>query len=684
MTMMPLPLDKAQQKWVYRRDLLRPASLKEVFTRIHDHLAANASSITRSEALARQLITLLFVKAHDELSTFPDAPLSFCWRPGETALQLKQRLTRFFQEEVKSAYRGIFDDEDKLDLDAESLSFAVLALQGFLVTESERDAVGEAFESIIGSTLKGSRGQFFTPRNVVRMIVEMVSPSPDERILDPACGSGGFLTTAMRYMSERYHLSDLDTAQLHLFGVDKDKFLAKVAQAYLTIIGSGGRVLHEDSLASPERWQEDARQILRFGSFDVVMTNPPFGTKLTIKDEERLSQYDLGRKWRRDRSTGQWRKTPKVAPTSLQILFIERALDFLKDGGRLGIVLPESLMANPSYGYVTEYMRRRGRIEAVVAMPEELFQPFTHTKSCVVVLTKGGKSRGTIFMATAKWCGHDSRGKPLYRSQDGHKELLDDIPEITKRFVSLARQKDTSLRHTHLGFLIKNEDIQDNIFVPKYYDPEIRQALIALEQTHDLVTIGDLVEQKVLSITTGVEVGRLAYGTGNIPFIRTSDIVNWELKIDPKHAVSEEIYEEYRARAHVQPYDILMVRDGTYLVGTSCMITEVDTRILFQSHIYRIRVLKPDLIDPFLLFALLNTPIVKRQIYAKRFTQHIIDTLGGRVKEIVLPIPRDPMLRERISTRTREIIETRARLRTAAHEVVAEAIKGLALEEDLD
>jgi type I restriction enzyme M protein len=158
----------------------------------------------------------------------------------------------------------------------------------------------------------------------------------------------------------------------------------------------------------------------------------------------------------------------------------------------------------------------------------------------------------------------------------------------------------------------------------------------------------------------------MAYGTGRIPFIRTSDLSNWEIKADFKHGVSQEIYERHRRKADVTPRDILMVRDGTYLIGTTAMVTESDVPMLFQSHICCIRVLRSELIDPWVLFVALNTPIVKQQIRAKQFTQDIIDTLGQRVLELSLPIPFDPVLKRSYAESARQIFAERARLRDKA------------------
>lgn len=107
------------------------------------------------------------------------------------------------------------------------------------------------------------------------------------------------------------------------------------------------------------------------------------------------------------------------------------------------------------------------------------------------------------------------------------------------------------------------------------------------------------------TISTGDEVGKLAYGTGQIPFIRTSDIANWEIKLDPKQGLSDDIYTKLAPKQDVQPYDILMVRDGTYLVGTCAMISPSETKIVYQSHLYKIRSNDHDRINPYLLLALL-------------------------------------------------------------------------------
>lgn len=665
-----------------RRDLTPPLNLKSVFRDIRNHLAGMTTGITRDETLAQQIINLLFCKIYDELNTSLDEIVSFRAGVGEPPGVVQNRITHLFDSNVKREYDDVFDKSDTLTLDAESMVYVVGELQNYLISGANRDAIGDAFEVFIGPALRGTEGQFFTPRNVVRMIVDILDPSPGEFLIDPACGSGGFLIVAIEHTWRKLDIEakakgwnaellgskKREVATRYFRGIDKDAFLAKVTKAYMAIIGDGrGGVFCENSLLPTKEWPERVQNKVPLNTFDVLLTNPPFGSKISIRGTTLLGQYELGRQWSKNKQTNSWeQQTILRGRQSPQILFIERCLQLLKPGGRMGIILPESLLGNPSHEYIMQWLRSRVRLLGIVSMPEELFQPYTHAKTCVVFLEKkavDGIEDYPIYMGIVKWCGHDSRGLPI---------PYDDIPKIAHSYGRIASGNKNVDR---FGFHQRLSEIVGNIFVPKYYDPEITAVLTTLIETHELPTVGSLVDKGIIQITTGDEIGKLSYGTGTIPFIRTSDITNWELKIDPKHGVSDEIYEKYRKRQDVREGDILLVRDGTYLVGTNCMLTKSDTQILFQSHLYKLRILRPDILSPYLLLAALNSPIVKKQVWAKRFTQDIIDTLGNRIMEIVLPVPKETVLKEQIIRETQAIVEGRALLREKT-KAVASAIMG--------
>ena len=220
------------------------------------------------------------------------------------------------------------------------------------------------------------------------------------------------------------------------------------------------------------------------------------------------------------------------------------------------------------------------------------------------------------------------------------------------------------------GFILALSSLRNGVLIPKYYDPKLEIDLRELGETHRLVSLAKLVREGILSWYTGIEIGKMAYGTGVIPFIRTSDISNWELKGDPKQNVSEEIYEENKQ--DIRAGDIFVVRDGTYLVGVSCILTERDTNILYCGGLYKLRVEKQTQLDPYLLLVLLNAPIVRRQMRAKQFTRDIIDTLGKRLFEVLLPFPKDDQLVASIVKETRNVIDKRVELRDRIKEIAIE------------
>jgi type I restriction enzyme M protein len=432
-----------------RKDLKSATNLKSVFKAIRNYLAANAVGITRDEVFAQQLINLIFCKIYDERFTKKDDIVSFRAGLEESSSDVLTRINHLFNH-VKKQYADVISVSDSIQLDEHCLTYVVGELQLYCLSECERDAVAEAFEIFIGPSLKGPQGQFFTPRNVVKMVIDMVDPEPDDKIIDPACGSGGFLDEALRHVwrkvDERgqalgWPEKEIDNekqkvAIRNFWGIDKDDFLSKVAKAYMAILGDGrGGIFCDNSLERRENWKVQTRENIAFEGFDVVITNPPFGKKLAIDQEELLKTFNLGKVWKRN-EVGEFVSDGLQDKQPPQLLFIERCLDLLRSGGKLGIVLLESIFGMPKYRYVVDYITKNATILAIATLPEDLFQPNTHAKTCVVIIKKTvSKKAHNIFMCDVKWCGHDSRGNPTYSVDDaGKKVLLDEIPLVAPRF----------------------------------------------------------------------------------------------------------------------------------------------------------------------------------------------------------------------------------------------------------
>ena len=639
-------------------------NLKSLFREIRDYFAGNVTGITRDESIAQNIMRLLFCKMFEEVS--PGKAMTFEELAKIDDDGISEATARLF-EEVKQAFPGVFEPEEKVEVSGKNLNWLITKLKGLELLAADRDVVGDAFEELIGTSFRGGEGQFFTPRNVVEMMINVLEPSDGARVIDPACGSGGFLAHTARYLRKS------GSQNYEIIGIDKDAFLAKIARIYLSLLDPGkNSVFCENSLENPSNWSESSKLKVELGTFDFVLTNPPFGAKIPVTGERLLSQYNLAHRW--DHEGESWHKTPKMYDKQPpQILFIERCMQLLKDDGKMGIVLPEGIFGNPSDRYIWEYLNQVSDIDGVVSLSQETFQPSTHTKTSVLFLSKGkSKSRKKIFMSMAKNIGHNKNGKLIYKMNAQGSAILDtaglpvlndDLGEVTQR-IKLIR-KNSKFPVDHFGYQISREHINENIYIPEYYNPEIDVELKKMVDSgsRKIVSISDLLSEGTLKISRGKEIGSNHYGTGEIPFVRTSDIVNWEIKVDPIKGVSDEVYNQFKKQMDIQERDILFVNDGTFLIGRTAMITRLDSKILIQSHVRKIRVKKPETITPYYLLYLLNTEIVQRQIEAKTFIQATISTIGNRLEEVLLPIHTDRKEMFKISNEIQSIVEARADLR---------------------
>jgi len=396
-----------------RKDLKPTHNLKATFKAIRNHLAANTIGATRDEVLAQQLINLVFCKIYDERFTEPNDIVTFRAGVDEEAKEVKERILDLF-DKVKRKYKEVLDDSDTITLDANSVAYVVGELQNYCLIEAERDIIADAFETFIGHALKGGQGQFFTPRNVVKMMVDILDPDDEDLIIDPACGSGGFLIEALRHVwrkldaeGEKYHWNNenlkeekMEFALNRIRGIDKDYFLAKVAKAYMAIVGDGkSGIFCEDSLENPQNWNSKTREKIHLGEFSVLLTNPPFGSKIPVRGEEKLKQFEFGYKWKLDKKTEKWVKTEKLKEQEEpQVLFIERCLSFLKDGGRMAMVLPSGILGNEQEAYLRQYIQEKGNLFAIVELPFETFSPNVTINTSVLFIQKGKSDKKNIFI----------------------------------------------------------------------------------------------------------------------------------------------------------------------------------------------------------------------------------------------------------------------------------------------
>ena len=379
-----------------RFEQLRAASsdaLLFAFRRCHNYIAGN-QGLQKPEAFW-ELLKIIFCKIHDERSS---DEVEFYSTSKERhglngRLKAKKRLDALF-DEVKAEYPTIFRENEAIELNPAVLAYIVSQMQIYSLLESDIDVKGRAYEEIVGSNLRGDRGEFFTPRNICQMTVAMIDPGERQIILDPACGTGGFLITAMNYVIDKIREAEVTKwghperaekaireriqrfANNYIVGIDLNPNLVRASKMNMVMNNDGaGGLFQANSLKAPATWDEDLRDRGIMGQADLIFTNPPFGSKIRIDEPSILEAYDLGYVWHYDRDTDRWRRTDAVQKSQPpEILFIERCVNFLKPGtGRCAIVLPDGILGSPGLGYVREWILQNTRVLASVDLHPDTF-----------------------------------------------------------------------------------------------------------------------------------------------------------------------------------------------------------------------------------------------------------------------------------------------------------------------
>ena len=428
---------KANDKLVKERK-----SLKDLILEMEDEVLANAGVDVFEE-----VFKLIFIKLYDEMESGRKKGRYLEFRNyGDTETELKEKLQNLFNE-AKEKWPGVFSEDAKLMLTPSHLSVCVSSLQDVKLFNSNLDVVDEAFEYLINKSSKGEKGQYFTPRYVIDMCVRMLNPSEKETMIDTAAGSCGFpVHTAFHVWRKIYKRlgipeSDMLTAEEKpiecieyvrnkIFAIDFDEKAVRVARTLNLIAGDGQtNVLHLNTLdyerwdenLNDENWQETyfegwkklkkmraEKNSNRDFLFDILMANPPFAGD--IKESRILSKYELSKN-----AAGKM-----ASKVGRDILFIERNLDFLRPGGRMAIVLPQSRFNKSSDRYIRDYIAERCRILAVVGLHGNVFKPHTGTKTSVLFVQKWDDEKCPwqedypIFFATMQEPSKDNSGEKIF------------------------------------------------------------------------------------------------------------------------------------------------------------------------------------------------------------------------------------------------------------------------------
>lgn len=602
-------------------DIELSANTESVFKDIYFHLYSNSSAV-RSERILADLAKIILFLSDRSKGLTSEALENSISRGDDPNLLLLEHLQKTHPDVVRQG--------DQFSIGSPATFKTIELMKSIDFGSDTSHFLGDAFQALMGPRIRGDKGQFFTPRNVVSAITNILEIKAGDSIIDPACGTGGFLGAAA------FKCQNVDNLKkTEIVGIEKDSDTSYLAKALLS--NSTDNI--DLTIKTADALDIEAYDALdiKLGSFDRVVTNPPFGAKIAITNQEILKNYSLSKIWTYNKLFNEWQESDIYRESQdPQVLFLELCIRLLKKGGKMGIVLPEGMFGNAKSGYIWDYLRSWGTIDALLDCPRTTFQPGTDTKTNVLFFTKREydssrkHEKSKAWVSVAYQCGHDRRGRTLL--PDGQK-VPNDFQKISE---------DWSKTITNRKFWSHSDLIDKYYLVPRYYDGTqvSRIKNIAKSMSSPTVSLQKLVDGGHLHIRKGHEVGSQAYGTGEIPFIRTSDIQNFEISADPTKSVSETVYLKYRRQQNLKSGDILMVVDGRYKIGRCGILYDWNTTCVVQSHLKIISIMDGENIEPEALLYALSLPEVQNEIRRLVFIQSTLGGLGKRIGQIILPDPR--------------------------------------------
>ena len=489
-------------------------TLLKRFEDIHNYIYAN-DGLSEQQVL-EEIVKILFIKFYDEQNEKKsfyglDTEISKM-NTSEKQNSFLNRIGKIF-EETKEKYDSFFDSNDSLKLSPHSLAFVVKKLQSVNFRNSKNDANGLAFQKFLGRHAKGGRGQFFTPDPIIDFCVEIIQPKPDEKIIDPACGTGGFLFSSLRHVIRNYKDIDIQNyVQNNIFGIEINSRISQIAKIkFLIECNAGPNILCGNALIDIEELNLKYTQQVNVsnieGYFDIILTNPPFGTQGKITDKDLLSKYELGYKWDKYGKDYIKSNTPLKGQVP-EILFIERCLQLLRPRGRLAIVLPNGHFENSSLGHLRRYIENKANIVGVVLLPQEAFIPYgTGVKASLLFLQKkNGEAinNNQVFFSKIEKTGYvgNKNGTPIYRKdkygnvvvKDGEKMVDEDFSKVIADYKKFSQ---TFYIKSDKSFSISCEQLNTR-FDYNYYCPNNRKLVddLRLLKAVRLCDIAEIVKRK--------------------------------------------------------------------------------------------------------------------------------------------------------------------------------------------
>jgi type I restriction enzyme M protein len=666
-------------------ELVPPPNLRDIFRRLRDRIAAQDTHVNRDEFILNDLANLLICKIADEQEgeLAPERQMAF--QLAGTRAATAEAVRRYFTD-VKKRLPSVFTDPDeRLHVDDASLEEVIKTLQPYRILGHDRHAVGTAFQVLRGRALKGDEGAYFTPPPLVDCVVSILDPDHSTRLVDPACGTGGFLAAALDHVfsgidersdlrSDAKRRAKTNWAADYLYAVDKDAVSTKLCKAYLTLLGDGRAHVYRADTIDRGDWKERSDSLIREVAddrFHQVMTNPPFGSKLKVDAEVGRAEGLLTcRVW--EEHGGVWEPTEAWTEQQLGIAFFERNLGLLMEGGRMAIVLPETFLFSASFRWFVDWVCRTLTVTHVIDVPMVAFEEFCRAKTCLLFVQKTVPSKGhQVVMSFPRSLGQDKKGRPLYKldgqgqrtdGADLDNEMAEAVSEIVSGEYGRAKgRRRGGTKGSRLAFPVRQSDVRKGgVLVPRFWwrkDTDEAMASWVARHPGEVVTLGDLEEEGVIAAFSGhgSPPGN-ARGTGSIPYVKVTDLKNWRVNENPTNYIHESVANQLRSRGPRLEYgDLVGPARASSNIGQFSLILPWQTDIVLTREVLILRVQDNARgMDAFLLLALMSLKVVQGQYANLALMQTNREHLGDNWREVQIPIPSTKRDREKVARPVRE------------------------------
>lgn len=669
-------IPRISQAWdalgqVKKSELVRPKDIKGLLRRCHNKLHGRGNDSDDSD-LTMDMVRIILAKAKDEEQP-GDSPIFYC-TPEEYATEegqkaVAERVQNLFKDVVASNPL-VFTTTEQITVGPRAICDVVSELQSFkllsnLYESRDWDLMGNAYEQYTATYLKRQKGQFFTNRLVTDFMVSALDPEYTDIILDPAGGSGGFLTATMRYIrrkilgraaTEVAKQRQLNDHRTRLFMVEISKRLVKIAKTAMILNGDGHAGMnHGDSLGSFEKMSDHIKAHAGKGKPSIILTNPPFAGvgEGRISDKKILDNYSCGMKWtERD---GKYERTDEIIEDGVppEMLFFERCLEWIAPGGKIGIVMPKSFLDTQTYLTARKLLLDKFKLLAVVNCHKNTFQPHTGVMTCLVFVYRPKQDETLpkdypVYMAVSRKIGQDSEGMPIFKRDENNRptEVIDhDLDEILADWQSFQINE---LIPSEYRFSIKRSDINGGICInPQFYLPNLNKTIKDLEKLDgkDGWSISTLDQiDKAVSIFKGPRIkteNLIVEGSGEtIERYYTPSAVLQEKSDSAKQidvALATKKQQSTIKALRVKHGDILISRSGT--IGRVAYVTKRLTNAIVSDDMIRVRI--GDETIRFYVYAFLQTTAGLNQMLKNEYGSVQQHLEAKHIQGIIAPIPPD-------------------------------------------